>query len=248
MKRIQNKLTVLIGIIISFAVFGATMASLSNDVSAKTIQINSADYGYGKYKVTARGTGYNGVYDEDSVVFYYLPVYASIEEDKNGDSSLKLDYEAEKSGEEGEGGEGEEGGEGGSEEDDGVKKVAKIEVKIYDENGNEVPGLSPITVLPPTKEVPLTKYFDDMDLPSGTYKIEVIAYDKDNEALYKPYIIYFEYERIDVPDTGSFFQTLNISKTDYLVTALIAFATVTIPGIFIVARKNGKTNKKSRKH
>ena len=243
MSFLKNKITVAVGVLVAFLAMGVVAAMPSAEVSAKVVEINAADYGYGRYVVTAKGVGYDGVYDEDSVVFYYLPVYVSTENDENGDLHLKLEYDADNGGEEG-GGEGE----GGSEEDDGVKKVAKIEIEIRDESGNIIPGVSPIVVYPPTTDVPLTDYFNNYDLPSGTYQIWTTAYDKSGEELYKPYVITIYYdEEILVPDTGVISQNLNISKTDYLVTALIAFATVTIPGIFIVMNKSNKTSKKSRK-
>ena len=241
MGFLKNKITMVLGALVALVLMGLAAAMPGADVSAKTVEVNSAKYGYGKYTITARGEGMDGVYSEDTVVFYYLPVYASIEQDANGDQYLKLDYGTD----DGSG----EGGEGGGEEDDGLKKVAKVEIKICDENGNPIPGIPAITVYPPTTEVPLSGYFDNYDLPSGSYQIKVTAYDKDGEELYEPYVVKVTYdsdEDILVPDTGSFYQGLNITKVDYLVTALIAFAIITIPGMFIILKKDKKTNRKAQ--
>ena len=76
---------------------------------------------------------------------------------------------------------------------------------------------------------------------SGNYTLDVVARDIDSVVLYKPYKVSFYYEGIeipgtDVPDTGFFFQNLNISKEDYLVTGLIVFFVLGIVAFSIVAK------------
>ena len=73
------------------------------------------------------------------------------------------------------------------------------------------------------------------------YTFDVIAKNASGEILYKPYQVTFDYEGMhipdtDVPDTGFFFQNLNISKEDYLVTGLIIFFVFGIVAFGIVAR------------
>ena len=76
---------------------------------------------------------------------------------------------------------------------------------------------------------------------SGNYTLDVVARDIDSVVLYKPYKVSFYYEGIeipgtDVPDTGFFFQNLNLSKEDYLVTGLIVFFVLGIVAFSIVAK------------
>ena len=71
---------------------------------------------------------------------------------------------------------------------------------------------------------------------SGEYKIEVIAKDAENKTLYKAYEINVHYEGLEAPNTGFFFQGLNISKEDYLITGLIIFFVFGVVAFGIVAR------------
>ena len=224
MKKIRAKLIGAISVALMLA-SGLVAFLPSTDVSAKEIDIRTSEYGYGKYTVNVRGIGYDGVYDEDSVTFWYLPVYATITEDEDtGKQYIELDYEADD----------------GTEESDG--EVAKIVVNVYDEDGNLVKELSPMTILPPTMKAEIS--FAGTNLPSGTYTVQVSAYDKDGNLIYKPYEFQFEYEAIAVPDTGGLFQNLNISKEDYLITGLLIFFVFGIVGLGIVMRSDKARKRK----
>lgn len=80
---------------------------------------------------------------------------------------------------------------------------------------------------------------------ADSYKVEVEVYDTDGNLLYRKEII-VKFDATLVPDTGRFFQGLNISSEDYLVTGLIAFFVVGVVGIGIITR-NHKTTKKTSK-
>lgn len=222
MRTMQNRIIKALSLILVFVVAGIMTFFSNNDVSAKTIDISKSDYGYGKYVVRAKGTGYADAYDEDLVMFYYLPVYAEIEEDEDNNTYyVDLEYTADD----------------GTPESEG--EVVKIVLNVYDGDGNLVTELSPITVYPPTTrvEIPIA----DTDLPSGEYTVEVIAYNADGEQLYEPYILKFYYEAIAVPDTGALFGNLNISKTDYLITGLLIFLSAAGLGIaFVMKNRNSK--------
>lgn len=225
MKIIKTKILNIISLVLVMLAMCSVVLSINGNALAKEIDVRTSDYGYGEYVIHVKGIGYNGVYDEDSVTFYYLPVYAEITEDEDtGKYYVDLDYEADD----------------GTEQSDG--EVAKIIINVYDENGNLVEGLSPITVTPPTTkvELPMAAY----NLPTGTYTIKVAAYDADNNELYKPYVFQFYYETVEVPNTGSVFKNLNISKEDYLVTGLLIFFIFGIVGFGIIARGNRKNNRK----
>lgn len=205
-------------------------------VSAKEIDIPAAEYGYGKYLVTAKGVGYDGVYDEDSVLFYYLPVYATASiDDVTGKHYVDLEYAADE-------GETETG-------EELTGEVAKMIINVYDKDGKLVEVLSNVTVLPPTTRIEIP--FAAKELPSGTYTISISAYNTDGEELYKPFLLTVEYKAAEVPDagapdTGGLFQNLNISKEDYLVSGLIVFFVLGIVAFGIVAR-NKKTDSRKRR-
>ena len=74
------------------------------------------------------------------------------------------------------------------------------------------------------------------DRPTGDYTIEVVAKDEDGNTLYTPYEIVVHYENVEAPNTGYFFQNLNISKEDYLITGLIMFFVIGVVALSVVAR------------
>ena len=201
-----------------------------------SLDFSGGEFDYGDYVITVKGTGHGGVTDESSIAFSYVPVTADITEDEEtGDTTIILDYDPDT----------------GAPEDDG--KVAKIEINIYDEDGNLVKP-SPIIVNAPTKEIVIP--FADYNLPSGKYRIELTAYDRHNNILYRRISFYYVYnalpvpgtggddEDTKVPDTGEILHGLNISRSDYLLTGLIIFLIVGVGGaVFIVKREQ-----KSKKH
>ena len=80
--------------------------------------IRSTDYGYGKYVIKVKGAGDADAYDEDLVMFYYLPIYAEIVEDEeNNTYYVDLDYTADD----------------GTPESEG--EVARIVLNVYDSDG-----------------------------------------------------------------------------------------------------------------
>ena len=193
--------------------------------------IQAADYGYGSFIINIRGVGVDGVYDEDQIIFYYLPLTADATwNGEEGGYDVEMDYNAE------DGSTGE------------IGDVASVVINIYDENGNpvKIDGF-PMTVIPPTKDIFIP--FEDADLPSGKYIIEISSYNGTGELLYNPYIITVDYkapEPVTPPNTGELFQNLNISKTDYLVTGLIIFAIVGVSGAIFVNKRNKKGSKRRR--
>lgn len=86
------------------------------------------------------------------------------------------------------------------------------------------------------KDFDETVKLDFGERTSGEYKIEVIAKDAENKTLYKAYEINVHYEGLEAPNTGFFFQGLNISKEDYLITGLIIFFVFGVVAFGIVAR------------
>lgn len=187
------------------------------------LDLLAEDYGYGEYRVEIVGIGFNDVKDFETVEFALYPVVGEANEADDGKVYLDLQYDTEN------------------------ENINTIGINIYDENGNLVNVLSPITVNTPDMRVELP--FAENNLPTGNYRIEITAYNAKGEALYKPYITYYYYEMIPVPNTGALFSNLNISRTDYLVTGLIIFFLAAILGIvFITKDRSNKSrlNKKRR--
>lgn len=191
----------------------------------------AADYGYGNFVINIKGLGADGVSDEDQIIFHYLPLTADATWNENeGGYDVEIDYNAE------DGSTGE------------IGDVASVVINVYDENGNpvKIDGF-PMTVIPPTKDIFIP--FEDADLPSGKYIIEISSYNGTGELLYNPYIITVDYkapEPVTPPNTGELFQNLNISKTDYLVTGLIIFAIVGVSGAVFVNKRDKKGSKRRR--
>lgn len=187
------------------------------------LDLLAEDYGYGEYRVEIVGIGFNDVKDFETVEFALYPVVGEANEADDGKVYLDLQYDTEN------------------------ENINTIGINIYDENGNLANVLSPITVNTPDMRVELP--FAENNLPTGNYRIEITAYNVEGDALYKPYITYYYYEMIPVPNTGALFSNLNISRTDYLVTGLIIFFLAAILGIvFIVKGRSNKSrlNKKRR--
>jgi len=198
------------------------------------LDLSSDTYGYGDYVIRVSGEGADGVPVEDVINFSFWPVTGEVTEnsDNTGNFTLDLDYVP----------------------DDGTAtsegEVASMEVNVYDENGNLVTPMSPIKVNAPATSVPIPA--GDYNLAPGTYRVEIVAFDRDGNQLYAPYVTYFTVKAADiipVPDTGTIAKDMNISRMDYLVTGLIIFALAAIAGIMVIVRKNSakRTTAKSRR-
>ena len=197
------------------------------------------NHGYGEYVITVHGDGTGGT-DEQSLWFTHIPAIAEVEKDsETGNPSVDLEYLPYD----------------GTETS--VGNVATLILNIYDKDGNLVTPMSPITVTAPTDNVLLP--FDQYNLPSGQYTLEVIAYDKDGNDLYRPYYVNFNYQAVPhdegdeddivvpdtgAPDTGGLFGNLNVSKGDFLVTGLIVFFAIGIGSAIFIARRNKKSSRR----
>lgn len=174
--------------------------------------------GFGDYTIILHGEDEQGVSDEDTVTFRYVPIITDTEEDDTtGDIITTLEYQAD--------------------------VVCSADINVYLDNKLIAPP-SPIHVSAPTKTVKIP--LDDLE--SGSYKIITTAYDcpapgEDPKPLPFPYEDGFDYEKTPVPDTGSFFAGLNIAKTDYLITGLIIFFAFGLLALYIVMKEK-KTGKR----
>lgn len=227
---------------------GVTHEHLIDTISAggnpgtydELIDLSSADFGFGDYVIEVSGEGSDGVPEKETVSFSYYPVIAEVVTDEDtGKTYVDLEYEPD---------DGTAAGEG---------KVASLEINVYDENGNLVSELSPIYVDAPTDRVELN--FAEHGLPSGNYRVEVTAFDRNKNDLFEPFSTTAQYTAIPVPvpetgqpevgkpDTGGLLQNLNISKSDYLITGLIVFLLAAIVGAGFIIKNNRKQIRSSSK-
>ena len=139
-----------------------------------------------------------------------------------------------------------------------IENANTAKVDVYDENGNYVGTIE----VPIDENGNITVPLDDITLPngdklsSGKYTLEVYFKDEYGNIINKiPMSVVVKYvseeDRVPMsptgtPDTGRFFQGLNISNADYLVTGLIAFFVIAIVGIGIVVRSKRSTVKVTR--
>ncbi len=206
----------------------------SEGYGTDTASFNFDDFGYGfgDYIIRVIGEGKDGVTHKDSVKVSYLPVTAAVEEDEEtGDADVSLNYEI------------------------SSLDIDTLELNVYDLDGNLITELSPIKVAKPGKNVVIP--FSETNLPAGKYIIAVTALDGNGNPLQEPYDLIFNYRPVEVPDTGGgsdadapntggIMATLNVSKTDYLITGLLVFTIVGIVGASVVLKER-KTDRKKRR-
>lgn len=194
----------------------ARRVNYNDGIYTKDLDLLSDGYGYGEYTIESVATGYS--YSREATInFHFIPVKGEAAEDPDdGLIYLHLDYDTEN------------------------ENIDHIKINVYDESGNIVKVISPITVAVPGMKVELP--FSENDLPTGNYVIGITAYSAGGELVYsKPYYTSVYYETIPVPDTGGMFAGMNISKTDYLITGLVIFSLTAVLGFVFVAK--GKNNK-----
>ena len=208
---ITSTVALLVMFVISLAITGAT--------SAKEIDLDVSNYGYGKYTLSAHGTGHDGVYDEDIVTFYYLPLTASYDINPvTGQYIVKVDEYS----------------------DDTNSAEIYLEDKLIGtltraelEKGDSVmfsltdkpAGIYTIKVV--AKGINGETLYDQPFILTIDYKPSDVP-------------------DAGTPDTGGLFQDSNISKEDYLITGIIVFFVLGVVAFGIVAK--GRKNSSKKKH
>lgn len=166
---------------------------------------------------------------EDSVKFKYISIETPDDEVENEDGEVDIEvcYTA------------------------GTKILT---MEIYDKAGKLVATLSDYVVKNPVTggcETIRIKV-DNLDLDTGDYDIVIESYD-DEDKTGEPtgtITIHLGYTKPDapnvpdtpdapnVPDTGALLSALNISKSDFLITGLIGFTTISIIALAVIRRAN----------
>ena len=194
----------------------------------------STEFGYGTFILSFRNTGVDGVeVPGQRISFVHTPITADVSGEENKDGSIDADIDF-------------------TTEDDGSGNivpsiVGKIKVEVTNPDGKLVYGpvyYDPKDLINPDGSIkPINLPFGDFADITGNYRIAFTAYDKDDNYLYTLYRTRYYEVAPPAPDTGMFFQNLNISKEDYMVTGLIVFFVFAIVGFGIVAR-----DRQNRKH
>ena len=204
----------------------------------------STKLAYNKYTLHVASHSPIG-YEEDFVEFYYTPVY--VEQTGSTDTTqnpvVKVSY------------------------DEGV---AKVEIMPVDNEGNPLFDEPVVITLNPdeTGEYPagsqdIVLPFTESGLTTGEYNILVTAYSAvaipgegtiEYELIESPsniyQISYVQPPAPDVPNTGRFAKgSLNVAKSDYVITAVIVFVVIAIVAFLMVSRKKKdyRRNVRSRK-
>lgn len=191
-------------------------------------------YGYGRYVIKLTGEGLDGSATEDSAEFVFAAMNSEVEEDEET-GGIYVDFEYDNN--------------APGLADDG--KIDTIVLNVYDKDGKIIPGLSPITVKAPAKQVEIPFDDPDLNLPSGKYTIVIQAYNSDGNPLYLEQILTVDYERTEVPstavpDTGGMLKNLNISRADYLITGIAVFSIVGIGGIIFINKRSRESQRKRK--
>ncbi|MBQ6396348.1 hypothetical protein IJH89_02050, partial [Candidatus Saccharibacteria bacterium] len=194
-------------------------------------QGNPLDLTYGRFVLTAVSESAIGR-GEDAVEFYYVPAKATEvgTEDSTNDPIVNVEY------------------------DEGV---AKVELMIYDKNGNPLLD-SPIVVENPANEsgvhgsgsqnitLPLGSY----GLASGDYVLGLTAFRAETDPatgetsyseIYSPFpnypISYTQPEAPAIPNTGRLLESLNIATSDLVITSVIVFTFAVFVAFAILTHK-----------
>ncbi len=232
--------------------FEACKASVSRAPGSASCELDLDQYGgFGKYKVTVKGTSF-GVEGaaQDVVEFFYNNVVDPDVKPEGGNNEPVTP------------GPGEPGSgpsnpfvgnlvvdPGVDPEDD---RVDHVEICVRYENGDPVEGMCPLTSEAPFGPVELP--FEDEGLPSGWYSVDVQAYDQNGNELGDKETLWFYYEATEIPtpstgapNTGGMFGSLNISREDYLITGLIVFIAAALLGVVLIVRRKKATAKRSKR-
>lgn len=192
------------------------------------IDMQSLGLSFGDVQLHAVAYGYGNTVREDTVAFNYTAIEAVHEEiAENRDPILEITLNGE---------------------------VSYLLVHAYnragvalfmDANGNAMPlRFTRASIDPATGRISATLPFEQYNAESGDYTAVVVAYN-DADQILSMVTVPIEYLTADdavipeVPNTGSLrIGSLNITRLDYLLTGLIAFALVAGFAVFLVCRKN----------
>lgn len=179
------------------------------------LDLSGPNYGYGDYVLRITAERPEFLPHEDAFAFSYQPFAAEAKEDpETGNADLTIEYE----------------------DNTGIEYFTVI---VRDKDGVIVNAIPETRVNVPgkTSVVP----FAGTNLPGGDYTIEIIAYDAKGNSV--TVTVPYTYAPVKVPDTGGLLSTLNISKSDYLITGLIVFFLTGIGGAVYITKSTRKNRR-----
>ncbi len=178
---------------------------------SRKVSIPEPNY-YGPVTISVRGNA-EGSEDIKTVTFNLVPATAeAADPEDNGDPNIDIETDP---------------------------NVDKVIISVVDpETGEKV--MDDVEVPADDLDDSVALPFEDNDLADGNYKIIITSYNDNGDQLGEPKVINYSYEKKSapiVPDTGSFSEHLNVSKTDYLIVGLAAagFAVLAL-GFLLIKR------------
>lgn len=187
-----------------------------DESGTSTFTLNMDDYGgAGVFIFQSDLIAINDIPMSDSVRFTYAEIEAEDPVSTGSSIKYRVDYTA------------------------GVKSLT---YQMFDSSNN--PVTSPVNVNTPE---PTTGGYMDIEidvsslgLASGRYQILTTGFSGENGTgiVIGSSLVSFDYtaDAPDIPDTGSLFASLNISRADYLLTGVIGFTAISIAALFIVLK------------
>ncbi len=192
------------------------------DVDTNLGQLDGTSY----CRITATGLdedGNNAIQDIVEFTFRSISVVIADEPDKNGNPVAEITMSSD---------------------------VQKIMLQVYDKQGNPIfvgeNGENEAIWIPASEftaldngefvinySLPMKEY----GAPTGWYDLVVVGYNSSDTIISMNVTeFYYDLAKANVPNTGSIFQSLNISRADYLITGLVAFGAIAGFAIFLIVR------------
>ncbi len=222
---------------------------LDGSEGAKPFSINLANYGgYGNFLIIARGRTATGVEMEQNMSFSYIVANesattnpdngeATVDATVPDDTATQIDTNI-------------------YSPDGTLARVLKTDIttgitSVYDPSGNLL-----FTVTDGYKDGKLVIPMEGLPYADG-YNAKIVFRNDLGKQVGGVILVRIDHKgkEIIVPDTGSFFQGLNISREDYLITGLIAFMVIGVVAFGVVrkahgvnaSKRSGKINGRNRR-
>ena len=126
----------------------------------------------------------------------------------------------------------------------GVKSLSYV---LRDSNGKNLTEVFSVNTKTPTTggSEQLSIDLTELGLSAGEYTIFIVGYEGVDASgdVIGTAAVHFNYspEAPNVPDTGSLFSALNISRADYLITGLICFVLISVAALVVIKRSHKKS-------
>ena len=214
---------------------------LDGSEGAKAFSLNLASYGgYGNFVITARGRTAAGVEMEQNLSFAYIVGNenattnpdngeATVDATVPDDTATEIDTNI-------------------YSPDGTLARILKTDIttgitSVYDPSGNLL-----FTIADSYKDGKLIIPMEGLPY-ADNYKAKIVFRNDLGKQVGGVILVRIDHKgrEIIVPDTGSFFQGLNISREDYLITGLIAFMVIGVVAFGIVRRAHTNNRKYSGK-